>query len=283
MTVLVVCVMGMPGCGKTTLCEGLIQSEQFAQKMARTWDVPEECIRMETLSFDVLERDEKSRNGVRDDEFDPAIWRAARSRAEGIVLGYRETSDDRNVRVLLLDDNFYYKSMRKTFRPDGIIYTDIPENVSYSRNGARGPSQVPRHVMDNMSAMLEPPASSSVPVLTLKSMGDISPSATVLEVIDSTDFWSSVHEHSLSSSLPSPSCTLTIYEQSLNDYEVALRQCVAAFFQYRPEIRGRHGVAISEDKKRYMRDFKSALRLSPEATIGDLVSEFTQFLVMKYS
>ena len=115
--VTVAVLIGLPGCGKSTCARALCGG---------TSDVG--AVSTACYSFDVYEaaalQDARtqmtgSKASAGDaSAFDPAIWREARERVynevEARIRGHMEKSTSKHL-VVLLDDNFYLRSMRKRF------------------------------------------------------------------------------------------------------------------------------------------------------------------------
>lgn len=225
MPVAVVCVMGLPGAGKSFMCNSLATSPALSEALAI---VSGGLLRdpISVVSFDDLE----DRRSDPSELFDPTAWKAARDDAFDTVTHLRASTgpDDPKLRIVLLDDNFFYKSMRKRFQPNGIMFLDrsvddcLRLNVSRSR-------RVPDHVIESMALALErPEPTPDCPVLEIVG-SDLDDALSF--VANATDFWFSVLQSAKRNiaNLPDDSAgrELSLREQVLNDVEKRLRNCVS--------------------------------------------------------
>lgn len=108
MLLLLVC--GLPGAGKTTLARRAAEQQAVvASAAASDW-------RLQRLSFDDLFRADT----VDGDEFDPVMWkRCQREMAERVRSSQAQAQESSTASgqrvVLLVDDNFQLRSLRKRF------------------------------------------------------------------------------------------------------------------------------------------------------------------------
>lgn len=139
-------LVGLPASGKSTLARKLTETEGVV-----------------AIEFDKLER-ELDKEGS---EFSIEHWQAARDTA------FQQCSEAlvrQDVRVVVMDDNFYYRSMRKRYfhlaRELRVGYLEVhlemPVEEAMRRNKERevkpGQLAVPEHVIVKMASKLEPPA-----------------------------------------------------------------------------------------------------------------------------
>lgn len=174
----VVLVCGLPAAGKSTLCRAL-DSRLRCQFSA--------C-HVEHLSFDeVLAQD-----GDSEASFSPERWRESRGRAVQACESFlqRPIAGDQVSSVLILDDNFYYRSMRRQFvrlctavSPPAMtltVHLEVPLETALRRNLLReGSRRVPDSVIVRMHRRFEAPAVSSLQTLFLEGREDVD--GTVLE------------------------------------------------------------------------------------------------------
>ena len=270
MTLIVVCAMGLPGCGKTSLCKGVCESIELMDHI-RLLTRSDSCV-IRTISFDDIEARLRASTGGK--SFVPAAWRDARTRISDEVDALRENSASESpTTLLLLDDNFYYKSMRKRFRPDGIILINRSVDECVCFNASRI-DPVPVTVIEHMAMMLEPPSPSSrVPLLALSPI----PGESVLELVDTVTsdlgFWQDVIQsaHVGQNKPVQLSREVTHRDIFLNRLEVKLRRCVSA-------IASKHAIPkecmreISRRKAGMMQNFKHQLvNVVSEESASDLV------------
>jgi tRNA uridine 5-carbamoylmethylation protein Kti12 len=141
MTNTVLMLMGLPGSGKSTYCTRL--HEALTGIVHIEYDVVAES---------VMDNDERL-----------LAWRLARCTAlDQLRLQLLSCHQ-----IILLDDNFHLRSMRKQIYhlcqeyPNirlGILWMETPLNVCLERNRRRSPQRrVPDHIIDKMHTTLEPP------------------------------------------------------------------------------------------------------------------------------
>jgi tRNA uridine 5-carbamoylmethylation protein Kti12 len=242
----VVLVCGLPGSGKSTVCANL-QVFNFT-----------EIIRIE---FDQIERSLREHA----DKFDPCIWRRARRIVHEKVSELRSNPEI----LILLDDNFYYKSMRKKFQPNGIIHLTTPLDSCVVRNQGRV-HKVPESVLITMNELLEIPNEKidHCPVITLSDS-----TGTVHE-----EFWQRVREHSTESlavGLNMDTRELSNRENLLNEFESKLRDNVSILFSKIRDLPRTQMRIVSDTKREYMQEAKRI----PE---DDLTDEVTNELCVLF-
>jgi tRNA uridine 5-carbamoylmethylation protein Kti12 len=156
--------------------------------------------------------------------------------------------------VVLLDDNFYYKSMRKRFRPDAIIHLNTPIDVCFLRNRTRS-SDVPDHVIEQMALQLEVPKDGvDHPVLFVDPYPSEDIEALADRILAIKSFW----ERSIQSKPHSVAeCMnhITLRDQVLNTMETRLRKCVSEIASKNVLDKAMNR-KISELKREIMRNFK---------------------------
>eukprot|EP00644_Phytophthora_capsici_P004152 jgi/Phyca11/109662/e_gw1.17.588.1 len=136
-----VLVCGLPGAGKTTLVKQLVATACSISSRLH-----------ERISFDDLYEQHVTAEG-KPGEFDPEKWKMCQQ-------------DMLKRLVLLVDDNFQYRSLRKRFFHltaklncgFGVLYVDVPLDICRERNAGRNKrEQVPSEVFERMAAAFEPP------------------------------------------------------------------------------------------------------------------------------
>ena len=228
MTFAVLCVMGLPASGKTTLCR-LLQETDASVLGNISLGYP--CSLVKHISFDELENAEKRSNTC---VFDPAAWRRARQRAfdDFDRLRSQVESEQTSMTLVLLDDNFFYKSMRKRFRPHGIIFLNRGVDECITLNRQRG-RPLPDSLIENMAILLEiPEPSQNTSVLTIPATANDGPEDIVRFVLESRGFWSEVFLRATSPSIPPLDDKRTYSnpserENALDELEKQLRRCVS--------------------------------------------------------
>ena len=126
----IVLVCGLPGCGKSSFCAEFMRrtggtSGFFGEQPPLVW---------EHVCFDAIEAELRPPSA----DFDPSAWKLAQERPVDIVLS--ALASDSNRVALLLDDNMYYRSMRKrwyhlaqqrrcAFR---MVFLDAPKDPVFS-------------------------------------------------------------------------------------------------------------------------------------------------------
>lgn len=147
-------VCGLPGCGKSTFCRELLaRASREPQLLGFTavWHY---------LSYDAMEAELRGAAS-----FTPECWQAARQRVVEAVSNLLTTQNEGHM-VILLDDNMYYRSMRKqwfffsrdrncAFRQ---LFLQAPQKVCLERNAQRdGSQQVPEFSILHMAETFEWP------------------------------------------------------------------------------------------------------------------------------
>lgn len=183
----------------------------------------------EHISFDDCERHFRSAGSYCYSEFNPKAWRSARNHVASRVNEARIVAekDHSTLRVLLLDDNFYFKSMRKRYRPHATIYLDVPIDVCLIQNRQRD-FPVPNSVIEHMVSVLEVPKDRvNHPVLSLGHVPSQSSSSVIDDAFLNVNFW----ERSFAlirTESPKISIGLTTRDTAFNLLETKLRKCVSA-------------------------------------------------------
>ena len=228
MTVAIVCVMGLPGSGKSSVCSRLVTIPRVSAALAAISN--EQKVTFETISFDDIEL----RYRRTASEFEPTAWRQARTSILQHVrnISYTHGSEPDRLTVLLLDDNFYYKSMRKRFRPNGVIFLNRSVDECIRLNEIRS-SRVPQTVIENMALLLEVPDPASCPVLTISPLPGETVDDTTEAIVRDSAFWIEVLTRSAYSTELIPIPDISFRERALNKCEVELRKCVSHFAKNR--------------------------------------------------
>jgi len=150
---LVLLLVGLPGVGKSTLCEQLRAEFEALDLHVRTFSFDEEEDRVLV---------ESGAAGAKPPTFDPDAWRRARRNVYERVASEVPNASARS--VLLLDDNFYLRSMRKPYfalaRERGLSYVQLAVRCAdfRGRNAARaGRARVPDFVLEHMEEVMEWP------------------------------------------------------------------------------------------------------------------------------
>ena len=278
MTVAVVCVMGLPGAGKSTQSRALCVDRDLERVIGRHNSTRN--VHLTMVSFDEVEARRRTGEGT---SFDPEAWRSARIEVAETIQHLRIDSgmDETKLHVVLLDDNFYYGSMRKRFRPNGIIFIDRSLDECKSINSAR-PKPVPAAIIERMALTIEIPESSvSQPVLTLRPSQDHDVSDLVQFVRQADDFWFQVGNsaiHSKVHGLTGPRA-LTFREELLNECEKKLRNCVSQVASKSP-LKQADVKEISRLKADHLSEVKQLLSLNP---VNELADDIIDSLTVRFS
>lgn len=272
MTVLVICICGLPGSGKSTICTELVSSQSLRATISKL--LPDAILDVLHISLDELEQIERVGS-----DFDPAAWRRARQEAHSIVneayLRCRPSTE--LLTVLLLDDNFFYKSMRKRFKPHGIIYVSRALTECILLNQARH-KPLPEPVIQNMALVFEEPEpSDKTSVLTVVPTIHDSKDVMVQCVAEACMFWRDAIGHALDfgeelyyrkADPPLPSER----DMVLDRCEYALRRCISNLATTK-DVSSDTIKRACAMKKSIMKRFKSliAVGTSPEEA-EDIIS-----------
>lgn len=282
----VVCVMGLPASGKTTLCENLRESDSLRVRLSRMIVQAHNDFLIEVVHFDDIESEMRAMCEPCEGEFNANVWKNARLRARTLVEEFRSNPDEEACRLILLDDNFYYKSMRKAFRPDGVIFLDTHKSVCHARNESRSAGRVPDHVIDTMSNLLEIPDPRSVPTLTI---GRDVTSSPLNVVVAAEDFWGAVLCNRDVTRISNPIINaLSSYESLVNQCERDLRKCVSAYVINRRNMDRSDRDQLTNIKRQYMMDLKRRLADMPSdvdsgrLVVEDVCSEFTAYIIHRF-
>jgi tRNA uridine 5-carbamoylmethylation protein Kti12 len=154
--ILLVALCGLPGCGKSTLCRALaVEAERRERALVRV------------VSFDAFE----DAGG----DWSPEAWHTGRAAARSAVsssLLALAAAPNGSLSVLLVDDNAWYRSMRRAHfcaarganaSPSpgcayATLYLACPLPLALARNAQRpGHCRVPAYVVESMHATLQPP------------------------------------------------------------------------------------------------------------------------------
>ncbi|CAI2375073.1 unnamed protein product [Moneuplotes crassus] len=144
-------LVGIPASGKSTFCQEIITAAQSSSP----------SLKIIQIEYDKIEDEISS-------EFEPEKWKETRSIAFGNISSLLEQKVSIPT-IILVDDNFYYKSMRKEFYKlviqanknleDTIRYTEIfidtPVETALERNQIRERS-VPDTTIIRINKIIEP-------------------------------------------------------------------------------------------------------------------------------
>lgn len=154
----IILTIGLPACGKSTLVRAL------AERLC----IHEECAQVEVLDFDHMEQAIGS-------AFDPEVWKLARtaiknkteSMLSDLVALELPVEEKKRKSVLILDDNFYLRSMRKVYyqlartHEVNIKYLVVKEDADVCKLGnakREGRARVPDFAIEHMAEAIEYPA-----------------------------------------------------------------------------------------------------------------------------
>lgn len=251
--------MGLPGSGKSTLSDGLTHSGLLRDTLRRLTQLE---FHIESVSFDAVERAKRLELNCVEDRFDPVAWKSVRKEIRDKIELIRSMhhAASSGGTLLLLDDNFQYKSMRKNFRPNGIIYLNRRLDLCVSSNENRV-RPVPLSVIEHMALSLEQPEQTgNHPVLKVDVADTVDADHVIDFVVSSSPFWNSVLESALRGQMTSelPVSNIMDREKALNACETRLRKCVAAYVSKRrigqPIVK-----YITHIKSQYLREFKELI------------------------
>jgi len=147
MPVLLVALVGLPAAGKTSLSRRLCEAFDNSA-----------TLHVEAVHFDDFEASAVT--------FDPQEWKDARTAALSAVTERLDAlkAESNKCNVLLVDDNGYYRSMRKQLFHRALetgaafaqVYLRIDVESALRRNAARD-AIVPEQSLRRMASLLEPP------------------------------------------------------------------------------------------------------------------------------
>jgi len=147
-------VCGLPGCGKSTFCRELLARATREPELLGFTSV------WHHMSYDAMEAELRGTAS-----FTPECWQAARQRVAEAVSDLLATCSGGRM-VILLDDNMYYRSMRKQwyhFARDRNcafhqLFLQAPQEICLARNAQRdGSQQVPEFSIHHMAETFEWP------------------------------------------------------------------------------------------------------------------------------
>eukprot|EP00928_Gymnodinium_smaydae_P070878 TRINITY_DN54624_c0_g1_i1.p1 TRINITY_DN54624_c0_g1~~TRINITY_DN54624_c0_g1_i1.p1 ORF type:complete len:329 (-),score=62.96 TRINITY_DN54624_c0_g1_i1:48-1034(-) len=287
-----VIVAGLPGCGKTSFCRELLarldKGDDLGSGLASaSWH---------HICYDKIEAELRGSNAT----FDPATWKAARERASDMVGKLLEGSKGAGIDgaprrcVVLLDDNMYYRSMRKQWyhlaRERQCAYRQIfltaPMELCLSRNSSREPSQqVPDFSIRHMAEAFEWPRSAGSSWEALEPVTttiDSSEESTAIQVENllrrfaerqgSDRFWAPLPAESEENQEPD-------VQSSAHNCDLALRKIVSQALAQVPKDKGqvksmlakRWGTQKTELARQLAADLKD--RESSADIVEDLIHE----------
>lgn len=194
--VLVILVAGLPGCGKSSLCSAILEAARDAPGL---FGVP--APEWHYLCYDAVENDCRTEAGAEAGAFDVEAWRLARARVaeRAVDLASAGASVGSGRQVLLVDDNFYYRGMRRWWYRLAVahracfrqVFLRVGTEVCVARNGARSAAaRVPDFSIRHMAEVFEWPsgtARASAPweelpgVTALLDAGDGQPTSSQVE------------------------------------------------------------------------------------------------------
>ncbi|KNC50252.1 uncharacterized protein AMSG_06408 [Thecamonas trahens ATCC 50062] len=163
-TRLVLCMVGLPAVGKSTLAAAVADAHGGV------------VIDVDAVYANALDADASS-GGCGTDGFAPELWRAARAEAlDGLLAEALAADPDDGPRLVIVDDNAYYASMRRDVARRvaeaaerhndalvlglGYLYLAAGDTLddAAAANAARtGLARVPDAVVATMAARFEPP------------------------------------------------------------------------------------------------------------------------------
>lgn len=135
-------LIGLPGAGKSYFCK-------YLQQCAKSE------IDITHVSFDQIEN-EIGRN----------TYKGLRTNIQDRIITLLQKKMKDNVKsIVLLDDNMYYRSMRRSYynlaKQYGIgycqVYVVCSVDIAIERNNTRSDNKVPQEVIQEMATKLEPP------------------------------------------------------------------------------------------------------------------------------
>jgi len=155
----IILLIGLPGSGKTTFCK------EFIEKMPKI--LTAKNLQISHIELDLVENSLKKEKPKKTENFDSEIWKNSRDFAiqntEDII---KKAKLEQLCNIILVDDNFYYESMRKPYihlcqkYNIGLIQLvfKISEMEAKTRNLLREKEQqVENVVIERMSQKIEYP------------------------------------------------------------------------------------------------------------------------------
>lgn len=268
--------MGLPGAGKSSLARQIQTSAHFLNFLRQISHSP--SLTVECISLDEIERGGLSGD---DYQFSSSVWRQSRELARMKVVESRTSCADSPCvhRLLILDDNFFYKSMRKQFRPNGIIFLSraLPDCMKLN---AQRSDEIPGHIIESMALSMEVPEPTlQCPVLTICPSVDESVDELCQFVESSFDFWAQVVQSAASLELASEVRNPSTRELLLNDCEKRLRKCIS-LIACKNQLSKESMKRVSEMKSEAMQHCKSTITSDTSSEAG---SEILDSLILKFS
>mmetsp|Transcript_40554 Transcript_40554/g.87497 ORF Transcript_40554/g.87497 Transcript_40554/m.87497 type:complete len:737 (+) Transcript_40554:3-2213(+) len=280
---------GLPACGKSSLARALMD---IAASDSSLFGAPDSTIEWVHLCYDEVELNCRSASGASADVFDAGMWQEARGRvvktATEKVMTYKEHQAKRDQSskqlVLLLDDNMYYRSMRKSWfhfaLEHGCAFHQVlltaSAEVCLLRNASRiGTARVPDFSIRHMAEVFEWPSLEGTNweakplVSVVLNAEDTSAEAQIQQLKTNfarpEDFWAKAPKTEEDSLPPSA------FEQSVaHGFDLALRKVVSrALAEAPPELaksRSLLAKAWGARKSELVAQLNCKLAAEPEAT-----------------
>ncbi|XP_065350002.1 L-seryl-tRNA(Sec) kinase [Cloeon dipterum] len=254
----VVLLVGLPGSGKTSLCQQLVHHQPICRHIC--YD--------ELLAPDNNEKWRLARDGVLQQVED--------------ILRHHENSSERL--VLLVDDNFYYLSMRRMYYkmakrhciPTCIIYLQCNKDLAIQRVHQRkseGGLFVEENVIIQMAEKLEPPANHSWESfhLLLNAEIEFNPTTIWVALEDLIDSASKSNLFSRSSpETPNTELSTPSYSETC---DLALRNIISSEMQS-ARSRGLSTPEMSQLAQQLNSQRKLLLRQIGDASVTEVVDQF---------
>jgi tRNA uridine 5-carbamoylmethylation protein Kti12 len=235
------------------------------------------------LTVECISLDEIERGGLSGDDyqFSASVWQQSRQLARMKVTELRTHCGDSTCvhRLLILDDNFFYKSMRKQFRPNGIIFLSRALQDCMKLNAQRS-FKIPAHIIESMALSMEVPEPTlECPVLTICPSVDESVDELCQFVESSFDFWAQVLQSATAPAITSEEGNLSTRELLLNECENRLRKCIS-LVACENRLSKESMKRISDMKSEAMQHCKSTITNDTSSETG---SEILDSLILKFS